>query len=420
MKTFASRYSIASLPKVKQMASNNGHLRKPKVAWILTHRIQYFVNLIDLLHQRGNIEISLFLGCAPGSINDKEFGKMIDWDNRTLTSFPEHFLHSPQDKPLPGFLKSYSSSLASELDKWQPDYLYINGYTDAIAWQAFLWARSHRKPFALRCDGDTLVKKNALKSGIRKKIAAFMTTRADKVTFQGRENKIFWQQNGASEPQLEWIPCVPDSEVYRKQIFETSSDRDVYRAKLNAQKADIVAVVNGKLIDRKRPMDALEVLVKLKDRNFKLWFLGSGELEQALSKRAIELGAGDKVQFLGFKNQSEIPDILQAADFLLHPSALDPWPYSILEAAISGLALVLSNHTGSYPDWMAAPPAGSVFRCGDIEDMARVIKGFLDNPANLKTCAKNARTRASEYTESAFCEIFEALVLRATVGPKTH
>jgi glycosyltransferase involved in cell wall biosynthesis len=397
----------------KASTRTNKTTRKPRVAWLLTHRIQYFVNLIDTLHKRGNIEVALYLGCAPGLINDKEFGKMVSWDNRTSTSFPEHFLHSVDKKALPGMLKSFSPSLATELDSWKPDYLYINGYTDAIAWQGFAWAMRHSRPFALRCDGDTVVKKASLKSSVRRKVAAFMTSRAHRVTYQGRSNRDFWMENGASESQLEWVPCVPDSEIYRRRIFKTPADRDAFRGKFDVSPSEIVAVVNGKLIDRKRPMDAIEALAKLKDRNFRLWFLGSGELEESLVARTAELSVAGKATFLGFRNQSEIPEILQAADFLLHPSSLDPWPYSILEAAISGLALVLSDTTGSYPDWMAPPIAGSTFRSGDVNDMVKVIGDFLDDPAKLSACAHNAFMRASEYTETAFCDIFEDFIFQA-------
>ena len=116
------------------------------------------------------------------------------------------------------------------------------------------------------------------------------------------------------------------------------------------------------------------------------------------------------INWLGFKNQSEIPGILQAADILIHTSQADPWPYAILDGAISGMALLLSNRTGSYPDWMAAPAGGMVFETGNIAQIADCLKTFVTNPLRLKAFQQAAEARAAHYTETTFCEIFEGLV----------
>lgn len=387
--------------------------KNPRVAWLLTHRIQYFVNLLDELQQRDNVEVLAVYAHETQSFRDRGFGLNINWDNREKTGFAEKLLPDSAQRTYGPFLNSRSRELDKVLKEWQPDFIYLNGYTHAISIQGWRWADRHNVPFAIRCDGDTLTEKVAWKSAIRRKLVSVITGDAYRVTHQGRENKKFWQENGATEKQLIWTPCVSDSEVFRVKAFENEAERQSFRQAHEVGENDVVFVVSGKLIPRKRPADAIHAIAQNRDLPLRLWFLGSGELEAELKALATQLQVSDKIYWWGFRNQSEIPKILQGADVLLHPSQADPWPYSILDGAISGLALLLSNKTGSYPDWMADPPAGKAFACGDIDDLSRCIQEMVRDRDQLQAYQNAAQTRSQEYTESNFCQIFEDMVFSA-------
>jgi glycosyltransferase involved in cell wall biosynthesis len=389
------------------------NMEKPRVAWLLTHRIQYFTNLLETLHVRGQVAPSAIYAFPTGNLVDEGFGRRIEWDNRTETGFPESYLRSTGVVENKRFLSSLSARLPRMLDRLRPQYLYLNGYTDAIAWEGFLWACKARVPFAIRCDGDTLTPRNPFKAAVRRRLAAAIVRRAHRVHYQGRENRKFWIENGANEEQLTWVPCVADTEIYGVEAFAGEEERRSFRAELEAAPGELVAVVSGKLIPRKRPEDALRALAELKDAPVRVWFLGSGELESELKRMAAELGVADRIAWLGFRNQSELPRILQAADVLLHPSSFDPWPYSILEGARSGLALLLSDKTGSHPDWFAAPEAGMAFPCGDWRTIAECLRRWTEIPTLLEAQRRNAFARACEYSEETFCRIFEENVFSA-------
>ncbi|MFP4008730.1 MAG: glycosyltransferase family 4 protein [Spirulinaceae cyanobacterium] len=383
---------------------------KPRVAWLLTHRIQYFVNLLDELQQRDNVEVLAVYAHETQSFRDRGFGLNINWDNREKTGFAEKLLPDSAQRTYGPFLNSRSRELGKVLKEWQPDFIYLNGYTHAISVQGWWWAKTHDVPFAIRCDGDTLTEKVAWKSAIRRKLVSVITGDAYRVTHQGRENKKFWQENGARSEQLIWTPCVSDSEVFRVKAFENEAEKQAFRQAHEVGENDVVFVVSGKLIPRKRPADAIKAIAQNRDLPLRLWILGSGELEAELKALATQLQVSDKIYWWGFRNQSEIPKILQGADVLLHPSQADPWPYSILDGAISGLALLLSDKTGSYPDWMADPPAGKAFACGDIDDLSRCLQEMVRDRDQLQAYQNAAQTRSQEYTESNFCQIFEDMV----------
>jgi glycosyltransferase involved in cell wall biosynthesis len=183
---------------------------------------------------------------------------------------------------------------------------------------------------------------------------------------------------------------------------------------MGAGERDCVFIVSGKLEPRKRPADALKAFASLPGTNrpARLWFLGSGPLDESLRRRASDLGVEGRVAFLGFRNQSEMPAILQAADALIHASERDPWPYSVLDAAISGLALVLSDRTGSYPDWSPEPTAARVFRCGDLAGLSAAIEELVESPDATRALGESARAKADRHRESVFCDIFEGRLNR--------
>jgi glycosyltransferase involved in cell wall biosynthesis len=167
---------------------------------------------------------------------------------------------------------------------------------------------------------------------------------------------------------------------------------------------------------RKRPADALMALKGLQDARCKVWFLGSGPLDKDLHELAASLGVEDRVYWWGFRNQTEMPRILQASDVLLHLSERDPWPYSVLEGAISGLALLLSDCTGSYPDLIQAGGAGETFICGNIANLRDKMSLLVENPSVRSAYKKAAIFESAKYSEASFCNIFEETVARLLDG----
>ncbi len=146
------------------------------------------------------------------------------------------------------------------------------------------------------------------------------------------------------------------------------------------------------------------------DTRGRLWFVGSGILEASLRSRAAELGIQERVHFWGFQNQTQLPRILQAADVCVHPSEMDPWPYSVLECALSGQALLLSDRTGSHPDLVGAVGGGITFSCGDVDDLASKMNQLCTEDAMLRRFQDNLHAKLNAYTEAVFCEIFEDVI----------
>jgi glycosyltransferase involved in cell wall biosynthesis len=402
----ASAFSLA----VKAIAKGRvcAAPKKPKVAFVFTHEIQYFTNVLDELHRRGRIDLLSIYALHTKSMLDTGFNRVIEWDNRSGTHFPSVVLSPFEPHNKNPSARTWCWNIFAELTRYDPDVIHLNGYSAAIQWLAWSWAVLHRRPIFLRGDGDTFG--GTGRSGgttIGMLLSRLFTSMAAHVFYQGLENKAFWLQRGAKQDAMSWIPCVPDNEIYQKRQFASPAERQAFRSQTGAEVQDTVFVVSGKLDPRKRPQDAVEVLNRLRGLPCRVWFLGSGVLESSLKQLADSLGVAERTYWWGFRNQSELPQILQAADVLLHPSQQDPWPYSVLEGAMCGLALLLSDQTGSHPDLIGSGGAGLTFRCGDLDDMARTMRLASTNIERLSAWRAAAIRVGLDHTETRFCEIFE-------------
>ncbi|HYO23986.1 MAG TPA: glycosyltransferase, partial [Lacipirellulaceae bacterium] len=154
----------------------------------------------------------------------------------------------------------------------------------------------------------------------------------------------------------------------------------------------------GKLIHKKRPLDviaAIERIVRSQSPQnpLHLLFVGSGLLEPAVRERcdvrnhsggvAPGSPAAPSVRppasFAGFLNQSQICEAYVATDVLaLASDAGETWGLVVNECMAAGIPAVVSDQCGCAEDLPARLDPRLVFRCGDVEDLARALQVALD------------------------------------------
>jgi len=101
----------------------------------------------------------------------------------------------------------------------------------------------------------------------------------------------------------------------------------------------------GRLVEGKRPGDAIAALERLGERRpgARLTVCGDGPLRGRLEREARERGVGDAVRFLGHVDYESIPAVYRAADVLVLPSRAEGLPRTVLEAMATGTPVVVSD-----------------------------------------------------------------------------
>jgi glycosyltransferase involved in cell wall biosynthesis len=118
---------------------------------------------------------------------------------------------------------------------------------------------------------------------------------------------------------------------------------------------------------------------------------------QAILQLKGRLGIGDRVRFLGFRD--DVETIYGAADLIAVPSTEpDPLPGSAIEAAAAGCAVVASDH-GGLPEIIRDGETGRLVPPDDSRALATVAAELLDHPEERErlgsAAARDVRERFS-------------------------
>ena len=119
---------------------------------------------------------------------------------------------------------------------------------------------------------------------------------------------------------------------------------------------------------------ALKAIANIKNVFF--YIIGEGEENNALMKKARELGMSNRVAFTGF-----IPDarrLLPAFDIYVMPSRKEGLPYVLLEAGTAGLAVVASN-VGGIPDIIDNGTSGVLVKKNNPKELEDALQSLVNN-----------------------------------------
>jgi glycosyltransferase involved in cell wall biosynthesis len=181
------------------------------------------------------------------------------------------------------------------------------------------------------------------------------------------------------------------------EILVVSNGIDQHRFSPEGPRSSIVPETDGRtvlfvgrLVDGKRPQDAIEAFAKTSSEfeNSQLVLCGEGPLRAELEARVEELGIGDATHFLGLVDYDEMPGVFRAADVLLLPSRSEGFPRTLMEAFSTETPVIASDL-----DQTAAlvRRAGRVAPVEDVEAVADHLRELLAEPALRETLGKEGR-----------------------------
>jgi len=159
-------------------------------------------------------------------------------------------------------------------------------------------------------------------------------------------------------------------------------------------------------------MDLLRAFAAAAVAGSHLVYAGDGPLANELAQEATQLGISDRVHFLGFQNQSQLPAIYTSADLFVLPSKYDPCPAVVCEAMLCGLPVILSDEVLGRREQIDEGETGYVFPCGNVDALAKILRQSLADPARLAAMGKSARRKMDLFSPAtnvkAFLELLDS------------
>ncbi len=350
---------------------------KKKIAIITSHPIQYQTPLFRELAKNPEVELMVYFCWNFGITEslDPEFGRKIKWDTPLLEGYKYKFLKNFSFNPSSQFWGQINLGIIKEILAFRPDFILILGWNSFTNWLSIFTAWILGIPLILRGENPLnqeylkakwkLFVKNVILRIFFKGVSAFL--------YVGKENKKFYEHYGVPQEKLFFGPYAVDNNFFFEKGNALKERREEFRKEYGLKPEDTVLLFVGKLIEKKRPQDLLTAYKKLvaKNPNLKLVFVGDGALRPELEKEVAELPG---VVFVGFKNQTELPEFYTLADVFVLPSGMgETWGLVVNEAMCFGLPVVVSNIVGCSSDLALENKTGFVFQYKNIEDLSEKI-----------------------------------------------
>lgn len=203
-------------------------------------------------------------------------------------------------------------------------------------------------------------------------------------------------------------------------VRATPAATSTLRAELRLDPEDRLLVAVGNLYPVKGHALLIEALAQIAPEHplLHLAIAGRGDLGPALSEQARQRGIGHRVHLLGLRD--DVPNVLAAADVVVHPSLSEGLPLALLEAMFAGKPIVASA-TGEIPVALHWGEAGVLVPPGDVRALAAGIDRLLLAPAQAALLGQAARARAESVYGvgrmlDAYAGVYHELLTRGS-GP---
>lgn len=375
--------------------------RRKRVLFVATHPTQYGAPLWRELARSEEVEITVaFMGLEGATLaRDEEFGLEFAWDRPLLEGYAWKQLanRSPTGRRR-GFFGRFNPEILAEVRRGGYDCVVSYGHSNLTFALAILGTPRSRTALVLSTDAHTLEPKHGKRWKVTAKRALFpaLYRRATGVIAPSTATARYLRELGVAEEKIFLVPYAVDNAFFAESAQR--ADPTKQRASWGIPSDATVLLFVAKLQPWKRPDDALDGFAKAAVDQSHLVFVGDGPLAPRLKARAAELGILDRVHFIGFLNQGELPAAYAAADLLILPSEHEPFGVVVNEAMASGVPVVASDQVGAAGDLVIEGETGYVFPMGDVDALASTLRDALANRARLREMGNAAAKRMDAWS----------------------
>jgi glycosyltransferase involved in cell wall biosynthesis len=380
--------------------------RKVRVAYFVSHPIQYQAPLLRRIALEDNIDLHVFFhsDLSVRGYSDKGFGGIqVKWDVPLLDGYSHEFLPGFRNKGTLGFAAPISRGIFRQLRRGGFDAMWVHGYHTLNSLHAISAAWLLGIPVILRSDSQLNDRVRSRKTLLAKRLFFAILKRAIRCVFSiGSENTRYWREYLGSGIPVFPMPYAVDNEYFSSRAAEAAQHREALRRELGLEPGRPVFLFASKLQARKRCIDLIEAFIKLSpspavDPPAYLLIIGDGEERAAIETRIEDSGLSS-FRVLGFRNQSELPRYFDLCDVFVLPSIFEPWGLIVNEVMNAARAVVVSNDVGCQTDLVQDGVNGFVFPKLNVDALAAILRRFLDDPSLAHRMGRESAKKIARFS----------------------
>jgi glycosyltransferase involved in cell wall biosynthesis len=378
-----------------------------RVLFVASHPVPYQAPLFRRLAAQPDIDMDVAYCSLRGAepTFDPEFATTIKWDLPLLAGYS--WSHVPnKGSNSESFRGLYNPGIWKLIRTGKYDaVISFVGYVRATFWVTYLATKLSRAGFLFGTDATALAPRDGRgwKRSFKKIFWPILFRLADQIIAPSSETLELMLSLGLRRDRVTLTPYTVDNDWWTEHCNKV--DRFAVRASWGASPEDTVILFSAKLQSWKRPFDLLRAFAKATISNALLVFAGEGPLRDELESEAEALGVAPRVRFLGFVNQSMLPEVYRSADVMVLPSEYEPFGVVVNEAMCCGCPVIASDRVGSGRDLIAPTESSFIYPCGDVDALANLLRRVTTSRALLesvgRTCLAHMRTWSPEHNIAA-------------------
>jgi glycosyltransferase involved in cell wall biosynthesis len=349
------------------------------LAVVETHPIQYHAPVYRYVQQELDVPVTVVYGSdfSVAGYRDEEFGARFAWDTDLLSGYRSLFLARIADGGGRSLREVSAGNVRQALKVIGPRAVLLVGYTPSFHVRAWFEALREGYPLLFRAEtADHAVRRSTPKRWLRDGVLRWLYARCHGLLYVGRRSYEHFVRLGCPDSKLVFSPYCVDTTAFELGEEARSRLRPVARTRLGVRDDQVVLLLSGKLVRRKRPdlvLRAIKMLPPDLRSRTQVVVLGAGDEQRAFDDLARE-EPRVAVACLGFQNQTQLSAYYHAADALVLASeSNETWGLVVNEALHHGVPCVVSDAVGSAPDLVQPGLSGEVFPSGSAEELAAAL-----------------------------------------------
>jgi|LQYC01.1.fsa_nt_gi Glycosyltransferase len=355
---------------------------KFKLAALTSHPIQYQAPLFRRVAKHSDIDLTVYFCWDFGKGKeqlDPGFGVKFKWDVPLLEGYDYKFLPNLSPKPGASFFGQINPSIIQELRDNHFDAIWVHGYASTTNWLSFAGAWMSKTPILMRGESHLLNYRPLWKRAFKHIALTFLFKRVAAFLPIGTLNTEYYKYYGVPDEKMFLTPYCVDNDFFSKKYNELKPLRNQIKKKLGLQPEVLIILYASKMMPRKRAIDLLNAYEKIQNQiNAAVVFVGDGA-ERPLLEAYQRNNALKNIYFVGFKNQTELPEYFSIADIFVLPSTDEPWGLIINETMNFGLPIITTDQVGATPDLVKDGENGFIYPVGDIKKLADCLLKLLSD-----------------------------------------
>ena len=210
--------------------------------------------------------------------------------------------------------------------------------------------------------------------------------KADGVISQTSESKVFIEGNTGNNN----VVAIPNP-IKKVTKLHTGEKKNVI---LNV----------GRLVHKKGQKYLVDAFSKLKNKNWRLVFVGDGPLKKDLVQQVHELGLTDRVEFRGF--EKDVATWYKSSKVFAFPSILEGFPNALAEAMSYGMACVSFDCKTGPRDIINDGVNGYLVEEGNVEVLVSRLDELMGDDSLIHQFSEKAFGINKRLNETIICDSY--------------